>query len=272
MNRAPTVMSTYSTEYARQVRKHLRHVPSTDRDELVADLAERIDATSPASYAGVVERFGRPDVYAREMAEAMGVDAHGPRRWLWIAGAFMLLALVLGIGEVTTRHDDIGKYPIGFGSSSGASGDVIEAVGSTFLVHVDPARSASLSIEFRNGGSKSVHVESMNRFVGVEESAGGVSVGWEGLPAVWTPHVRVFRQADPLGVVITTFDDPSGFDFEPFEMAPDEHVVLALQGPLNYCITGDHAFEDHLRILVTIDGRRRQVEGPAVVFNFDGCP
>ena len=262
MTTIPTEPTTISADYARRVGRQFRGLSATERDELVADLAARLDAASVSSYADLVERFGTPETYARDMAEAMGVAPRRSHRRRWIIVAVTSTILVVGAALSLNRRPDISHYPIGFGSSSVPAAGVVEAVGSTLLVHVAPTKVAAFTVEIRNAGATTVRVESLDRPIGVEaNNDGGFDVSDQGLPPIWSPRIRVVRPADP-----------AGFDFEPFNVAAGEHVLLSLRGPINYCVRANGTVGDRLRLHVTISGRHRIVEGPELAFKFDDCP
>jgi hypothetical protein len=268
-----TKPTAISTNYARRVGRQFRGMSATERDELVADLAARLDAASASAYADLVEQFGTPEDYAREMGEALGVAPRRSHRRRWIIAAVTSIILVVGATLFLNRRPDISHYPIGFGSSSVPAGGVVEPVGSTLLVHVEATKVAELSVEIRNAGGTTVRVESLDRTVGVSaNNDGGFDVSNEGLPPIWSPRIRVIRQADPTGVIITSFDDPTGFDFEPFNIGAGEHVLLSLRGPINYCVRAQGTVGDRLRLHVTISGQHRIIEGPELAFKFDDCP
>ena len=268
-----TKPTAISTDYARRVGRQFRGMSATERDELVVDLAARLDAATASAYSDLVKQFGTPEDYAKEMGEALGVAPRRSHRRRWIIAAATAIILAVGVTLFLNRRPDIGHYPIGFGSSSVPAGGVVEPVGSTLLVHVEATKVAELSVEIRNAGGTTIRVESLDRTVGVSaNNDGGFDVSDEGLPPIWSPRVRVFRQVDPTGVIISSFDDPTGFDFEPFNVAAGEHVVLSLRGPINYCVRAQGTVGDRLRLHVTISGQHRIVDGPELAFKFDDCP
>ena len=268
-----TKPTAISIDYARRVGRQFPGMSATERDELVGDLAARLDAASASAYADLVKQFGTPEDYAKEMGEALGVAPRRSHRRRWIIAAATAIILAVGVTLFLNRRPDIGHYPIGFGSSSVPAGGVVESVGSTLLVHVERSKVAAFSVEIRNAGGRAIRVESLDRPVGVEaNNEGGFDVSDQGLPPIWSPRVRVFRQTDPTGVIITSFDDPTGFDFAPFDVAPGEHVVLSLRGPINYCVSAQGTVADRLRLHVTISGQHKIVDGPELAFKFDGCP
>ncbi|MET8040002.1 hypothetical protein ABZU25_03935 [Micromonospora sp. NPDC005215] len=74
-----TVAEQEITDYVARVRAALADLPSTQRDELIEDLADHLSEVAAEAEGTLVERLGEPETYAAELRAAAGATPGGGR-------------------------------------------------------------------------------------------------------------------------------------------------------------------------------------------------
>ncbi|MEU4470103.1 hypothetical protein [Micromonospora sp. NPDC023888] len=108
-----TVAEQEITDYVARVRAALADLPSTQRDELIEDLADHLTEVAAEAEGTLVERLGEPETYAAELRAAAGA-APGSGRNLDQRVATAMVRLRGRLSAVDTR---LGP-PLGYANAS----------------------------------------------------------------------------------------------------------------------------------------------------------
>ncbi|MCX6521584.1 MAG: hypothetical protein NTZ21_13060 [Actinobacteria bacterium] len=268
-------------EWAAAVVKRLPDVPTDERADIERDLVDRFGADSP-SLAEMHRRHGDPVRYADEMREGMQLEPFPPRvirrrRRVLVAAATVSVAGVVGWWWSNGVPDPYPARiaPWTFDQDPTAPGAVDE-VGSVLRVQVADGATTSITFTIENLGDDTIRIDGMLPAVGFRAEGGSYTFGPE-LPPVWIVELGAIADDDDPSTLggdpmISRFDASDRWQVMPLIISPGETGIVAMQATIQYCQSSPGAITDRIRFEATIDGERRELDGPELSFDLSGCP